>query len=136
MVTTAAVTHRHPELTRHVQLALSQAILTGDPRPTIFFEDREGELRECVAVAPVSLPEIREQAEMLAGEFMASATISCFPALIDCEGQQIQTIVVVTHDFIADEADFAFCIATKSETTGFVEVTVLDEEGLYEVASQ
>jgi len=43
MVTTAAVTHRHPELARHVQLALSQAILTGDPRPTIFSEDREGD---------------------------------------------------------------------------------------------
>jgi hypothetical protein len=42
MVTTNAVSQRCPALVRRVQVSLSQAILTGDPRPTIFFEDREG----------------------------------------------------------------------------------------------
>lgn len=46
MVITDAVTHRHPELARYAKLALSHAIIVGEPiKPSILFQDQDGEIQ-------------------------------------------------------------------------------------------
>lgn len=61
---------------------------------------------------------------------MASATIACIPALMRCDGDLVVTVVVVTHEYLADATSFAFCVPGKDEATGRMEVAVFDEADL------
>jgi hypothetical protein len=135
MVTTDVVPRRFPTLAAQVEAVLSYGIILGQEiRPTIFFENEEGDVAACLTLEEVSLEEIVGDAQLLADEVGASATVACWPALVDCDGGEAYTIVVVTQDHLAKETSIAFCVVEEDEETGVCSIEVFDLDRYSEAA--